>query len=145
MDHNTLPQPKFELPNPQKPAIEQLAPLEADQNITQATEARNTETPAAPAPISPAQAAQSVAAADPLGLQQMIPPLTTSTAALGVAATNDLAADDGDLIEKAWVQKAKAIVEQTKNDPFRQNAEINKVKKDYIQKRYNVDVKLSDE
>jgi hypothetical protein len=51
-------------------------------------------------------------------------------------------ADDVDLIEKEWVTKAKAIVEQTKNDPHRQNKEINKIKADYMRKRYNKDVKV---
>jgi hypothetical protein len=54
-------------------------------------------------------------------------------------------ADDTDLIEKEWVDKAKAIVEQTAHDPYLQNQEINKVKVDYLKKRYNKDIKLSDD
>jgi len=138
-----LPPPQFELPEPQtKAGKETLAPLEGDQSIPQATERRNLELPAAPAPISPAQAAQSVAAADPTGAASIIPGLSSGHTPI----TDDtLVAEDGDLIEKAWVQKAKSIVEQTRNDPHRQNAEINKVKKEYIQKRYQKDVKLNDE
>lgn len=144
MDKNTLPKPQFELPRPQAtPGKEALAPLEGDQNIAQQTEQRNTELPAGPAPVSPAQAAQSVAAADPKAgaSNALIPGLQPPKP----IPTDDLAAEDGDLIEKAWVQKAKAIVEQTRSDPHRQTAEINKVKKDYIQKRYKKDVKLNDE
>ena len=37
-------------------------------------------------------------------------------------------ADDVDLIEKEWVQKAKNIVNKTKDDPHKQNIELNKVK-----------------
>lgn len=51
-------------------------------------------------------------------------------------------ADDADLIEKEWVMKAKQIVEKTKDDPHRQNEEINKVKADYLKKRYNHDLKV---
>lgn len=51
-------------------------------------------------------------------------------------------ADDLDLIEKEWVEKAKGIVEQTKNDPYKQNKEMNLFKADYMKKRYNRDVKV---
>lgn len=60
-------------------------------------------------------------------------------------AATPLIADDADLIEKAWVEKAKQLVEQTKNDPYVQNKEINKFKADYIKKRYQKDIKLTEE
>lgn len=147
MDHNTLPAPQFELPRPQpNTSKEGLAPLEGDQDLPQQTERRNIETPAAPAPVSPAQAAQSVAQAGPTaGTAGILPVQPPAPIPAQAPANDDLIAEDNDLIEKAWVQKAKAIVEHTKNDPYRQNAEINKVKKDYIQKRYHKDIKLSDE
>lgn len=53
-------------------------------------------------------------------------------------------ADDVDLIEKEWIAKAKEIVERTKDDPRQQNAEMNKVKADYIQKRYGKEIKVSE-
>lgn len=58
-------------------------------------------------------------------------------------STTDLIADDADLIEKEWVAKAKAIVAHTKDDPHMQNNEMNKVKADYLKKRYNKDLKVS--
>lgn len=54
-----------------------------------------------------------------------------------------LIADDADLIEKEWVEKAKQIVEQTKSDPYIQTQEVTKVKADYIKKRYNHDLKIA--
>lgn len=51
--------------------------------------------------------------------------------------------DDGDLIEKVWVDKAKAIVEHTRDDPYKQSEELTVVKADYLQKRYNKTIKLS--
>ena len=59
--------------------------------------------------------------------------------------TYTLIADDVDLIEKEWVSKAKAIVEQTKADPHNQNKEMNKVKADYMRKRYNKELKLAED
>jgi hypothetical protein len=90
--------------------------------------------PGAFAPPSPdsAQAAQPPAAAAPL-----------SPAGSTVAATPALA-DDADLIEKEWVVKAKQIVERTRDDPFTQSKELNKMKADYIHKRYNKQIKLAE-
>ncbi len=56
-----------------------------------------------------------------------------------------LIADDGDLIEKEWVEKAKDIVNRTKHDPYMQNEEIKRVKADYLKKRYNKDIKLNED
>lgn len=53
-------------------------------------------------------------------------------------------ADDLDLIEKEWVEKAKAIVAHTKNDPRAQSFEMNRFKADYLRQRFNKDVKLEE-
>lgn len=58
---------------------------------------------------------------------------------------NPMIADDVDLIEKEWVEKAKKIVAQTKDDPYKQNEEINKVKADYIKKRYNKTIEANED
>jgi hypothetical protein len=55
-----------------------------------------------------------------------------------------LHADDLDLIEKAWVEKAKAIVKDTQGDPYAQNKLMSKMKADYLKKRYNRDIKVSE-
>ena len=53
-------------------------------------------------------------------------------------------ADDADLIEKEWVNKAKQIVERTKEDPHQQSKELTSFKADYLQKRYNKTIKVSE-
>lgn len=68
-------------------------------------------------------------------------PVTTQS---GVSDTPLVASDD-DLIEKVWVDKAKNIVAQTKNDPYQQELEISKLQADYLMKRYGKQVKLSSE
>lgn len=47
-----------------------------------------------------------------------------------------LVAADEDLIEKEWVDKAKEIIEQTKDDPHARTAKVNELQRDYLQKRY---------
>lgn len=54
-------------------------------------------------------------------------------------------ADDVDLIEKEWVEKAKEIVEKTKENPYLQNKAISEIKADYIKKRYNKDLAKSED
>lgn len=50
--------------------------------------------------------------------------------------------DDGDLIEKEWVSKAKQIVEKNRNDPYKQSEELTAFRADYMKKRYNKNIKL---
>ncbi|MFO0970904.1 MAG: hypothetical protein U0520_00950 [Candidatus Saccharimonadales bacterium] len=53
-------------------------------------------------------------------------------------------ADDVDVIEKEWVDKAKKIVSATKDNPHQQEKEVSKLQATYLMKRYNKQVKLSD-
>lgn len=71
--------------------------------------------------------------------QSAIPPMPANL----VIDDSGLTAEDVDLIEKAWVEKAKAIVRSTEGDPYAQNKELNKIKADYIKKRYNRDIKVN--
>lgn len=47
-----------------------------------------------------------------------------------------LVAADEDLIEKEWVDKAKKIIAETKDDPHRREAEVSKLQIEYVRKRY---------
>jgi len=55
-----------------------------------------------------------------------------------------MVADDVDLIEKEWVNKAKNIVKSTVGDPHVQNEQISQIKVDYMKKRYGRDVKVGE-
>lgn len=52
------------------------------------------------------------------------------------AIISPMIAADEDLIEKEWVDKAREIIEQTKEDPFTRTAKVNALQRDYLQKRY---------
>jgi hypothetical protein len=52
-------------------------------------------------------------------------------------------AEDSDLIEKEWVERAKQIVAHTRHDPHEQQKALSLMKADYMKKRYNRDVKVS--
>lgn len=51
-------------------------------------------------------------------------------------AGSPMVAADEDLIEKEWVDKAKDIITQTKDDPHARTAQVNALQRDYLQKRY---------
>jgi hypothetical protein len=53
-------------------------------------------------------------------------------------------ADDTDLIEKEWVNKAKQIVEHNREDPYEQSKALTIFKADYMKKRYNRTIKPSE-
>ena len=73
-----------------------------------------------------------------------LPSIPITNVASTTGSSNPSVADDADLIEKEWVQKAKQIIAHTLNDPFLQSKEINLFKADYMQKRYNKVLKQSE-
>lgn len=49
---------------------------------------------------------------------------------------NPLIANDDDLIEKEWVDKAKKIVSDTRDNPHQREKAVNELQIDYLKKRY---------
>ena len=69
--------------------------------------------------------------------------LTTDAAAVSITSLPDVAADD-DVIEKEWVNKAKHIIAETTDDPYRREEAIKQLQKDYMRKRYNKEMGASE-
>lgn len=97
--------------------------------------------------LDPTRSRQVVAAMPTMSLPSVAPVIkvpnvndVTKTTSPVVPAT----ADDGDLIEKEWVNKAKKIVNSTREDPYAQSRELTLFKADYLQKRYNKIIKLTE-
>ncbi len=59
-----------------------------------------------------------------------------------VSDTPVIAADD-DLIEKEWVDKAKKIIAETRDDPYKREQEVSKLQADYLRKRYGREIGIS--
>lgn len=92
------------------------------------------------------QLQQNVSAAQ-AAVQAVAPPITIPTAIPQVAdnasATSDdtpIVANDDDLIEKEWVDKAKQIIAATKDDPYRREREVSKLQIEYIRRRYGREI-----
>jgi len=71
------------------------------------------------------------------------PPQPATPAAPTSVNDTPLVAADEDLIEKEWVDKAKKIVEETKDDPYRREQEVGKLQADYLRKRYGKELGTS--
>ena len=90
---------------------------------------------------------QDDAASQPLILPQVIQQgVPGQTADPGKTQANDpVVADDVDVIEKEWVDRAKQIINATADDPHRQETEINRLHQAYLQKRYGKTLKMPPE
>lgn len=89
-----------------------------------------------PGTVQPTFAPPPLPVIDPV--QPQAAPTTGSTVVKDTPAT----AGDDDLIEKEWVEKAKRVVAETKNDPHAQEDAISRLQADYLQKRYGRTIKL---
>ncbi len=72
----------------------------------------------------------------------VVPALPTITPQTDDTAGPTIANDD-DLIEKEWVDKAKKIITETQNDPYRREKEVTKLQADYLRKRYGKELGTS--
>ncbi len=85
------------------------------------------------------QQAEAKAIISDIGLTTVLPTPVASTTSVADDTTitiNPLIAKDDDLIEKEWVDKAKKIVDETRNDPHQRENEVSKLQIDYIKKRF---------
>lgn len=60
-------------------------------------------------------------------------------------ASNPTTAADEDIIEREWVEKAKKVVAENRNDPHAQDVAIGKLQADYLKKRYGKVIALPKE
>lgn len=84
----------------------------------------------------------------PMPTVPLPPPTVVSLPAVPTPSTQDdsagpTLANDDDLIEKEWVDKAKQIITETQNDPYRREQEVNKLQVDYLRKRYGKELGTS--
>ncbi len=66
----------------------------------------------------------------------VVPPQDDASQAGAQATGIPLTAADEDLIEREWVDKAKLILQQTKEDPHARTEQVNELQRGYLQKRF---------
>ena len=79
--------------------------------------------------------AANAAGAPPMPMPVALPQPPQQTQAPPTAATPLVAADE-DLIEKEWVERAKDIIQSTKDDPHARNAQVSELQRGYLEKRF---------
>ncbi len=97
---------------------------------------------------APEQAAQAQASlsAQPIPITLPTPVPLQDDATQSVAA-DDLpaVAGDEDLIEKEWVDKAKQIISETRDDPAAREKQVGRLQADYLKKRYGKELGATSE
>ncbi len=73
----------------------------------------------------------------------VVPALPTVNSNQSDDSVGPTIANDDDLIEKEWVDKAKKIIAETQNDPYRREQEVTKLQADYLRKRYGKELGIS--
>ena len=129
------PQHQFELPV-QPESQPQTGEIQSDNALEKANPSESGAGRQQPPPAAP------VLPAAPLTDQQV--QAAADDAAGAPHQISDDHAREGDIIEKVWINKAKAIIAQTQDDPFIQKNEMSRVKADYIQKRFNKTIPVDD-
>lgn len=79
------------------------------------------------------------------GVPQAVPvaPVTNNDPVAADPSTGvqgPVTAADEDVIEKEWVDKAKEIIQATKDDPYERTNQVSQLQRDYLKKRYGKDV-----
>lgn len=120
-------------PTPQVEVAPGVArPERAEPSPERGQEQRQQGQPAAPPPATPVQPPTPALPAD-------------DTATTTPSDDNPLVAGDDAVIEKEWVDRAKKIIAETKEDPHRREVEVGKLQADYLKKRYGKDIGLAAE
>lgn len=93
------------------------------------------------------QTAEASAAATNMAYQGAPVPPPLPVAAVPISQPTDdspAVAGDEDVIEKEWVDKAKKIILETKDDPYGRSNRVNELQKDYLRKRYSKELGASE-
>lgn len=112
----------------QQPGVPMAEIPQVPENVVQAAPTADI------AAITPAQAADAVAAATAANVLSGVPIMPSA---------NPLIAADIDVIEKEWVDKTEAIIAKTAGDPHAEEEAVEDLQIDYMKKRYGKDVQKS--
>jgi hypothetical protein len=96
-------------------------------------------------PSAPQQNAPILPMPTPQPAKPYAAPLVPPIQPLATGDSNPATASDEEVIEKEWVDKAKKIITQTKDDPYKQEKEVSKLQADYLKKRYGKEIKIAED
>lgn len=130
--------------NKSTPGFESSTPVFTENPQGELVPAAAEQAPAAPerAPVPAAPPAGPPLSAIPLPTPGPAPAAPTGSVTPALPTTPAID-DNDDRVEKVWVEKAKQIVEHTRNDPHKQSQELTVFKADYMKKRYGKSIKIT--
>ena len=143
MDQQSPKMPSFNLPQgrPDMAGYYPQATATAPEQLPMVEVGSGAEMMPAPSPIMPP-----VPQIPPMPMQHPAQAVAMPMPAPATIPTTALpAGSDDDDLDKEWVNKAKAIVEQTRTDPFTQSRELSKFKANYLKARHGKEVKIAEE
>lgn len=140
MDNNSSI-PSFEIPK----SAEQLAPHAAHPDRDPGMTFDGTHE-ILPPPVPSSQGQQPMTpVVDPVQANTPLTGAAPSAPAANVGVVDDhLIAEDSDVMEKEWVDRAKKIIAMTSDDPYLEAQEIGKLKATYMKKRFNKDLPVAE-
>ncbi len=115
-------------PLPQVESYE-VAPVSPENNLEVSPERRVEQ-------HSPIELAPPPPPLTPVSIPTVAQPAADPVAVSADPAVNPTAANDDDVIEKEWVDRAKQVILQTKDNPFAREKAIGELQRDYLMKRY---------
>jgi hypothetical protein len=124
--------PEMLTPNPEQPARSEAEPSQETPRFTPEVAPASPER--APEQAPPPQTNQSTPI--PISLPTPVPASDDAAAAVPTTDDSPAVAADEDLIEKEWVDKAKKIIAETKDDPAKREKQVGQLQADYLKKRY---------
>lgn len=140
MNPNRNEAPGLSLPAP-------VAESQPSSFSAQETGQNSPESGASAAEKSTGIAAPALTAVSTNPMPQTVPLQGQQPVASGVSNTSkgvvSKVMNDKDLIEKEWVEKAKSIINQNRENPHKQTEELTGVKAEYLEKNYNKSIKLN--
>jgi hypothetical protein len=86
-----------------------------------------------PIEIAPPMPPQAPVQTPPVSMPVVLPQVSDDSA---VQSSNPISANDDDVIEKEWVDRAKQVLAQTREDPYQREKAIGELQRDYLMKRY---------
>jgi len=117
-------------------------------NIEKAPQLNNPESGLESSSENSSRRAESDMTVGDVGMIMALPTPITITPTDDNLTTNissyPLIANDDDLIEKEWVDRAKKILAETKDDPYLREKEVSKMQVDYIKKRYGRELGIAE-
>lgn len=122
--------PEFQPPNPER-TVE--VPNDSPEQGERSPAERESAPPVQPPTSGPI----------PITLPQPMAPPVQDEPAVQANDDSPQAAADDDLIEKEWVDKAKQIIAETRDDPHKREREVGRLQADYLKKRYGKELGAS--